>query len=74
VNAEEPLEEDGIVKIINMETIIIILSILLFIAVAFGVLVATKVLKDRDGDGIADVLEDKFQELKSEIKSLKNKK
>jgi len=57
-----------------METIIIILSILLFIAVAFGVLVATKILKDRDGDGIADILEDKFQELKSEIKSLKNKK
>jgi hypothetical protein len=57
-----------------METIIIILSILLFIAVIFCVLVATKVLKDRDGDGIADILEDKFQDLKSELESLKKKK
>ena len=57
-----------------METVIIILSILLFIAVIFGVLVATKVLKDRDGDGIADVLEDKFQELKDKIEDLKAKK
>ena len=57
-----------------METIVIILSILLFIAVVFGILVAAKVLKDRDGDGIADVLEDKFQELKNKIEEITDKK
>lgn len=56
-----------------METVVIILSILLFICV--GVIVATKLGKfsDTDKDGIPDLIENKFEELKGKIDELKKK-
>ncbi len=56
-----------------METIVIILSILLFICV--GVIIATKLGKfsDKDQDGIPDLIESKFEELKGKIDELTKK-
>lgn len=55
-----------------MEILVIILSIALLISV--GVIVATKTkkfgIKDADNDGIPDLIESKFEELKGEIKDL----
>ena len=55
-----------------MEILVIILSIALLISV--GIIVATKtkkfVIKDADNDGIPDLIESKFEELKGEIKDL----
>ena len=56
-----------------METVVIRLSILLFICV--GVIVATKLGKfsDADQDGIPDLIETKFDEIKTKIEELKKK-
>ena len=55
-----------------MEILVIILSIALLISV--GIIVATKTkkfgIKDTDNDGIPDLIESKFEELKGEIKDL----
>ena len=56
-----------------MQTIVIILSILLFAAVITAVLAYKGILGDRDKNGIADVIEDTFADLKEEIKELKDK-
>ena len=56
-----------------MQTIVIILSILLFASVITALLSYKGILGDRDKDGIADVIEDTFADLKEEIKELKDK-
>ena len=56
-----------------METVVIILSILLFICV--GIIIATKLGKfsDKDQDGIPDLIESKFEELKGKIDEITKK-
>ena len=71
-------ERQGAVGIVNlksynMETIVIILSILLLAAVVTAVLSYKGILGDRDNDGIADIIEDTVADLKNEIKELKDK-
>jgi hypothetical protein len=72
---EERQDAVGIVnlKSYNMETIVIILSILLLAAVVTAVLSYKGILGDRDNDGIADIIEDTVADLKNEIKELKDK-
>ena len=56
-----------------MEIAVIVLSILLFACV--GVIVATKLGKfaDKDQDGIPDLIETKFEELKDKLEELTKK-
>ncbi|MGB4742694.1 MAG: hypothetical protein WBH49_03520 [Flavobacteriaceae bacterium] len=54
-----------------METIVIILSILLFAVVIMMGLTVYGLFTDKDKDGIPDALEAKFKELKEEISKLK---
>jgi len=54
-----------------MDTLIIILSILLFSVVIMMGLTVYGLFADKDKDGIPDALEAKFKELKEEISKLK---
>ena len=51
-----------------METIVIILSILLFAVVIMMGLTIYGIFTDKDKDGIPDALEDKFNQVVSDIK------
>ena len=56
---------------INMDTIIIIITVIIFAtAVTIG-LTLHGLFTDKDKDGIPDAIENKFNELKEEIKKLK---
>jgi uncharacterized protein YoxC len=54
-----------------MDVIVIAISIILFLAVTMVVLTVYGMFVDKDKDGIPDELEDKFKELKEQIKNLK---
>ena len=54
-----------------MDTLIIILSVLLFSVVIMMGLTVYGLFVDKDKDGIPDALEAKFKELKEEISKLK---
>lgn len=51
-----------------MDTLIIIISILMFGTALLIALTAYGVFVDKDEDGIPDALEDKFKQLKEDIK------
>lgn len=51
-----------------MDVVVIAISIILFLAVTMVVLTVYGLFTDKDKDGIPDQLEDKFQELKEDIK------
>lgn len=54
-----------------MDTIVIAISIILFLAVTMVVLTVYGLFVDKDKDGIPDEIEKKFEELKEEIKKRK---
>tara|TARA_X000001382_G_scaffold120189_1_gene101542 strand:- start:327 stop:506 length:180 start_codon:yes stop_codon:yes gene_type:complete len=51
-----------------METLIVVISVILFATAIMMVLSVYGVFIDKDKDGIPDYLEDKFQDLKKDIK------
>ena len=51
-----------------MDVVVIGISILIFMAVIMVVLTVYGLFTDKDKDGIPDDLEDKFKELKEDIK------
>lgn len=51
-----------------MDTLIIIISILMFGTALLIALTAYGIFVDKDEDGIPDALEDKFKQLKEDIK------
>tara|TARA_R100000773_G_scaffold44043_1_gene43831 strand:+ start:2373 stop:2552 length:180 start_codon:yes stop_codon:yes gene_type:complete len=52
-----------------MQTFIIILSVLLFISVVIVALTVYGLFTDKDKDGIPDALENKFNDVVSDIKN-----
>tara|TARA_Y100000114_G_scaffold38327_1_gene34001 strand:+ start:883 stop:1062 length:180 start_codon:yes stop_codon:yes gene_type:complete len=52
-----------------MQTFIIILSVLLFISVVIVALTVYGLFTDKDKDGIPDALENKFNDVVSDIKT-----
>lgn len=56
---------------INMDTIMIFLAIIIVIAAASMILASRKIVKDDNGNKIPDWVEDKFADIKEEIKKLK---
>ena len=53
---------------INMDTIMIFLAIIIVIAAASMILASRKIVKDDNGNKIPDWVEDKFADIKEEIK------
>jgi len=51
-----------------MDTLIIIISIVMFLTALMLVLTVYGIFKDKDKDGIPDALEDKFNQVVSDIK------
>ena len=56
---------------INMDTIMIILTGVIVIAAIAVILATQKIVKDDNGNKIPDWVEDKFSDIKEEIKKLK---
>ena len=56
---------------INMDTIMIILTGVIVIAAIAVILATQKIVKDDNGNKIPDWVEDKFADIKEEIKKLK---
>jgi len=56
---------------INMDTIMIFLAIIIVVAAAAIILASRKIVKDDNGNKIPDWVEDKFADIKEEIKKLK---
>ena len=56
---------------INMDTIMIFLAIIIVIAAASMILASRKIVKDDNGNKIPDWVEDKFADIKEEIKKIK---
>jgi|13_taG_2_1085334.scaffolds.fasta_scaffold08213_10 hypothetical protein len=57
--------------IINMDTMMIILTGIIFISAIAIILAAKKIVKDDNNNNIPDWVEDKFTDIKEEIKKLK---
>lgn len=51
-----------------METLIIIIAVIMFLTALMMVLTVYGIFTDKDKDGIPDALENKFKELKADIK------
>tara|TARA_R110000803_G_scaffold71728_4_gene135079 strand:- start:405 stop:641 length:237 start_codon:yes stop_codon:yes gene_type:complete len=56
---------------LNMDTLMIFIAIIIVIASAGMILASRKIVKDDNNNKIPDWLEDKFAEMKKEIKKLK---
>ena len=56
---------------INMDTIMIILTGIIFISAIAIILAAKKIVKDDNNNKIPDWVEDKFSDIKEQIKKLK---
>ena len=56
---------------LNMDTLMIFIAIIIVIASAGMILASRKIVKDENNNKIPDWLEDKFAEMKKEIKKLK---
>lgn len=54
-----------------MDTIMIFLAIIIVVAAAAIILASRKIVKDDNGNKIPDWVEDKFADIKEEIKKLK---
>lgn len=51
-----------------METLIIIIAVIMFLTALMMALTVYGIFTDKDKDGIPDALENKFKELKADIK------
>lgn len=58
-------------KSINMDILIIIITIIMIATAIMMALTVYGLFKDKDKDGIPDWVEDKFADIKEEIKKLK---